>query len=89
MAWTVNVWWTFHTCKYINSFFVSDLHLLLNMFVVIEYRDGHNGGWGHGSGRIRGGKEWGVGEERLGGQEGKGWEAEWERKGCEVGEEKV
>ena len=32
-----------------------------------------------GSGRGKGG----------GGQEGEGWEAEWERKGCEVGGERV
>ena len=47
---------------------MSDLHPSLNMVVVIEYRDDHNGGWGHGSGRIRGGK-----------QEKKGREAEEER----------
>ena len=55
---------------YIHKFFfVSDLHPSLNMFVVIEYSDGHSGGWGQGSRKIRGGK--------------------WEKKGWEVGEERL
>ena len=54
---------------YINSFFVSDLHPVLNVFVVIEYREGHNGGWGQGSRRLIRGEK----------REKKGWEAEEEK----------